>query len=177
MIKQAIIPLDGLGTRLLPLTSVIPKQLLTIKVKPGLEYILDECIKSGIKEIILIISVKKKMIKNYFNRDNFYKKIIKKNQDKRLIKEFKKIKKYRKMIKFIYQNKPLGRGDALMAMTYFGAYANFEEKEKGSIEPGKVADFVILDTDLIIAPENRVKQAKVVATFIDGNLVFSRRFN
>ena len=71
----------------------------------------------------------------------------------------------------------LGRGDALMAMTYYGAYANFEEKEKGSIEPGKVADFVILDTDLIIAPENRVKQAKVVATFIDGNLVFSGRFN
>ena len=63
MIKQAIIPLAGLGTRLLPLTSVIPKELLPINGKPGLEYILDECIKSGIKEIILIISVKKKMIK------------------------------------------------------------------------------------------------------------------
>ena len=64
-----------------------------------------------------------------------------------------------------------------MAMTYFGAYANFEENEKGSIEPGKFADFVILDTDIMRAPEHRVKRASVVATFIDGNLVFSGRFN
>ena len=66
MIKQAIIPLAGLGTRLLPLTSVLPKELLPINGKPGLEYILDECVKSGIKEIILIVSKKKKSIKKYF---------------------------------------------------------------------------------------------------------------
>ncbi len=71
----------------------------------------------------------------------------------------------------------LGRGDALLGMTYFGAYANFEEKEKGSIEPGKFADFIILDTDLITDADSRVKNAKVVATFLDGALVFSRRFN
>ena len=51
MVKQAIIPLAGLGTRLLPLTSVMPKELLPINGKPGLEYILDECIEAGIKEI------------------------------------------------------------------------------------------------------------------------------
>ena len=56
MIKQAIIPLAGQGTRLLPLTSVLPKELLPINGKPSIEYILDECIKSGIKEIIFIIS-------------------------------------------------------------------------------------------------------------------------
>ena len=71
----------------------------------------------------------------------------------------------------------LGRGDALLGMTYFGAYANFEEKEKGSIEPGKFADFIILDTDLITDTDFRVKNSKVVATFLDGKLVFSRRFN
>ena len=61
MIRQAIIPLAGLGTRLLPLTSIIPKELLPINGKPSLEYILDECIEAGIKEIILIISPKKKL--------------------------------------------------------------------------------------------------------------------
>jgi len=71
MIKQAIIPLAGLGTRLLPLTSVIPKELLPINGKPGIEYIIDECIDAGIKEIIFIISNKKTMIKNYFFKDNF----------------------------------------------------------------------------------------------------------
>ena len=59
MIKQAIIPLAGLGTRLLPLTSVMPKELLPINGRPGLEYIIDECIESGINEIIFILYPKK----------------------------------------------------------------------------------------------------------------------
>ena len=80
MIKQAIIPLAGLGTRLLPLTSVFPKELLPINGKPGIEYILDECIHAGIKEIIFIISKKKEMIRDYFYNDHFYKKIIKKKK-------------------------------------------------------------------------------------------------
>ena len=78
MIKQAIIPLAGLGTRLLPLTSVIPKELLPINGKPNLEYIIEECISAGINEFIFIISKNKSSIKNYFYNDRFYKKIIKK---------------------------------------------------------------------------------------------------
>ena len=78
MIKQAIIPLAGLGTRLLPLTSIMPKELLPINGKPGLEYILEECISAGVKEFIFIISKKKSNIKKYFFNDIFYRKIIKK---------------------------------------------------------------------------------------------------
>ena len=114
MIKQAIIPLAGLGTRLLPLTSVFPKELLPINGKPGLEYILDECIEAGIKEIIFIISNKKKLIKKYFYNDKFYKNIIKSKKDRRIKKEYKKILSFKKKIKFIYQNKPLGTGDAVL---------------------------------------------------------------
>ena len=107
MIKQAIIPLAGLGTRLLPITSVLPKELLPINGKPGLEYILDECLEAGIKQIILIISSKKKIIKKYFYNDVFFKKRIKeKKNDKRLKSEYSKIKKFKKMIKFVYQNSP-----------------------------------------------------------------------
>ena len=114
MIKQAIIPLAGLGTRLLPLTSVFAKELLPINGRPGIEYILDECIEAGIKEVIFIISQKKIMIKNYFYNDKFYKSIIKKKKDPRINSEYKKILKYKKMIKFVYQNKPLGTGDAVL---------------------------------------------------------------
>ena len=114
MIKQAIIPLAGLGTRLLPLTSVFAKELLPINGKPGIQYILDECIEAGIKEVVFIISKKKQMIKNYFYNDSFYKKIINKKKDPRVIKEYKQILKYKKMIKFVYQNKPLGTGDAVL---------------------------------------------------------------
>ena len=114
MIKQAIIPLAGQGTRLLPLTSVIPKELLPINGKPNLEYIIEECLEAGIKEFIFIISKNKLSIKKYFYNDALYKKIIKKKNDKRIVEEFRKIKKYRKMIKFVYQNKPNGTGDAVL---------------------------------------------------------------
>ena len=115
MIKQAIIPLAGHGTRLLPLTSVTPKELLPINGKPGLEYILDECIQAGIKDIICIISTKKKIIKKYFYNDAFFKKIIKeKKNDKRIRFGYSKIRKYKKMIRFVYQNSPRGTGDAVL---------------------------------------------------------------
>ena len=119
MIKQAIIPLAGLGTRLLPLTSVFAKELLPINGKPVLEYILDECIEAGIKEVVFIISQKKIMIKKYFYNDKFYKNIIKKKGDLKIIKEYKKILKYKKMIKFVFQNKPLGTGDAVFKSKKF----------------------------------------------------------
>ena len=85
MIKQAIIPLAGLGSRMLPLTSGIPKELLPINGKPNLEYILDECLEAGIKQFIFIISNKKKNIKKYFYNYKFYLKAIK----KRKIKDWK----------------------------------------------------------------------------------------
>ena len=90
MIKQAIIPLAGLGTRLLPLTSVFAKELLPINGRPGIEYILDECIEAGIKEVVFIISEKKKMIKDYFYKDYFYKSIIKKKKIQEFLKNIKK---------------------------------------------------------------------------------------
>ena len=74
MIKQAIIPLAGLGTRLLPLTSVFAKELLPINGKPGIEYILDECIEAGIKEVVFIISKKKRLSKIIFITIVFIKK-------------------------------------------------------------------------------------------------------
>ena len=114
MLKQAIIPLAGLGTRLLPLSSILPKELLPINGKSNLEHILDECIEAGIKEFIFIISKKKESIKKYFFNDQFYKTILAKKKDKRIKQYFQKLKNYQKMIKFVYQNKPYGTGDAIL---------------------------------------------------------------
>jgi len=119
MIKQAIIPLAGLGTRLLPLTSVLPKELLPINGKPGIEYILDECIEAGINEIIFVISSKKKVIKKYFYNDAFFKQIIKKKRKKEVKLMYSRIKKFKKMIKFVYQNSPRGTGDAVLKCKKF----------------------------------------------------------
>jgi hypothetical protein len=66
----------------------------------------------------------------------------------------------------------LTREQTLRSMTIWPAKAAFEENEKGSLEPGKFADFVILDTDLIVATPQEVLKAKVASTWIAGERVF-----
>jgi predicted amidohydrolase YtcJ len=72
------------------------------------------------------------------------------------------------------KNNALSRRDALRGMTIWPAYANFEEKEKGSIERRKYADFVILEEDIMTIPLSRLRQVKVVSTFLNGEEVYSR---
>jgi len=67
----------------------------------------------------------------------------------------------------------LSRKDALRGMTIWAARSNFEEKEKGSLEKGKMADFVILDTDLMKAGAGAVLNTKVIATYLAGEKVYS----
>ena len=74
-------------------------------------------------------------------------------------------------------NNKLSKIEALKGMTIWGAYSNFEERQKGSIEVGKAADFVILDRDLLDEPKKRILNAKIVATILDGNIVYSNRIN
>ncbi len=66
----------------------------------------------------------------------------------------------------------LTREQALRAMTIWAAKANFEEDFKGSLEPGKWADFVILDRDLISAPDSDLPNSKVISTFVAGEPVY-----
>lgn len=66
----------------------------------------------------------------------------------------------------------LSRQETIKGMTIWGAYANFEEKEKGSLEKGKFADFVILNTDLMKCNENKILQTKVIATYLNGDRVY-----
>jgi predicted amidohydrolase YtcJ len=66
----------------------------------------------------------------------------------------------------------LTREEALKGMTIFAAIAGFEENEKGSLEKGKFADFVILDTDIMSAPPEQILKAKVLSTYINGEKVF-----
>jgi predicted amidohydrolase YtcJ len=66
----------------------------------------------------------------------------------------------------------LTRQEALKAMTIWAAYSNFEEKERGSIEAGKMADFVILEEDIMQIPNEKLRNVKVKSTFVGGEKVF-----
>ena len=67
-IRKAVIPVAGLGTRFLPVTKAVPKEMLPIVDKPTLQYIVEEAVASGIEEILLITSPNKEAIINHFDR-------------------------------------------------------------------------------------------------------------
>lgn len=69
----------------------------------------------------------------------------------------------------------LSREQALRGMTIWAAKSSFEEKEKGSIEKGKWADFVLLDKDLMTMPENEILQTKVLMTYLGGEKVYESK--
>lgn len=69
----------------------------------------------------------------------------------------------------------LSRYEALLGLTRWAAYANFEDNEKGSIEVGKYADFIILDQDIMKVKIDRVLNTRIVATIVNGKIVFSNR--
>jgi predicted amidohydrolase YtcJ len=72
-----------------------------------------------------------------------------------------------------YKQEAVGRDTALRAMTIWAAEANFEEKVKGSLEPGKFADFLILDQDLATMDEEQIPYARIRSTIVGGKIVFS----
>ena len=64
--------------------------------------------------------------------------------------------------------------EALRLYTTNAAYSGFEEKVKGSIEPGKLADLIVIDRDILTIPENQIKDIKVDMTVLDGKIVYQR---
>lgn len=74
---------------------------------------------------------------------------------------------------FLKEN-ALTRNEALKGMTIWAAYSNFEDSFKGSIEKGKFADFVILTKDIMKVPEEEITSAEVVATIVNGSIVFQK---
>jgi hypothetical protein len=69
----------------------------------------------------------------------------------------------------------MSREEALRSWTVEGAYAAFEEDRKGTLEPGKIADFVILSGDIMTMPVRLIPQVTVLTTVVDGKIVYQER--
>ncbi len=112
MIKKAIIPAAGLGTRMLPATKAIPKELLTVVDKPVIQYVVEEAIASGITEILIVISKNKTSLAHHFAEDfpnqEFY---ASKGKDE-VLRQLKSIAGGCK-IEYIEQQELNGLGDAI----------------------------------------------------------------
>jgi UTP--glucose-1-phosphate uridylyltransferase len=119
-IKKAIIPIAGLGTRFLPLSKVLPKELWPLVDKPVIQYIMEELLNSGIREIIFVNRPDKKETESYFReylkKSPELEQILKSRNKNALLEELKSLENISKKISFssVYQKKPLGDGNALL---------------------------------------------------------------
>jgi len=115
-IKKVIIPIAGLGTRFLPLSKAVPKEFLPLVDRPIIQYIVEEVKKSGITEIVFVVSPKEKIILNYFKKAPEIEKILVKMKKEQPLKELKDFEKSFEGISFsfVIQKNPNGDGHALL---------------------------------------------------------------
>lgn len=119
-VRKAIIPAAGYGTRFLPATKAIPKEMLPIVDVPTIQYIIEEIIESGIEEVLIIVSSNKNAIIDHFDRNHELESILK---NKGKITELKRITELVDNVKihFIRQHEQLGLGHAVLcAKTFVG---------------------------------------------------------
>ena len=111
-IRKAVIPVAGLGTRFLPATKAIPKEMLTIVDRPTIQYIVEEVVASGIDEVVLITSEGKSAIENHFDYDFQLDTILKQKNKQALRDELSKISSLIDIVS-VRQKEPLGLGHAI----------------------------------------------------------------
>jgi UTP--glucose-1-phosphate uridylyltransferase len=111
-VRKAVIPVAGLGTRFLPATKAIPKEMLTIVDRPTIQYIVEEAVASGIDQVIFITSAGKSAIENHFDYDFHLDSVLKEKKKIALGEELNNISNLIDIVS-IRQKKPLGLGHAI----------------------------------------------------------------
>ena len=113
-IKKAVIPVAGLGTRMLPATKAIPKEMLPIVDKPLIQYIVNECISAGIKEIVLVTHSSKNAVENHFDKSFELETTLEKRVKRQLLDEIKSICPKDVTIIQVRQGEAKGLGHAVL---------------------------------------------------------------
>jgi UTP--glucose-1-phosphate uridylyltransferase len=111
-IRKAVIPVAGLGTRFLPATKAIPKEMLTIVDRPTIQYIVEEAVASGIEQVILVTSAGKSAIENHFDYDFELDTVLQEKKKEKLAEELNHISNLIDVVS-VRQKKPLGLGHAI----------------------------------------------------------------
>lgn len=114
MIKKAILPVAGLGTRFLPASKSIPKEMVTVVDRPAIEYVVREAVAAGIEQIILVTHSSKASIENYFDRNFELETTLEQKQKWDLLKEITEILPPQVSVVSVRQPQPLGLGHAVL---------------------------------------------------------------
>lgn len=113
-ITKAVIPVAGLGTRMLPATKAIPKEMLPLIDKPLIQYIINECASAGIKEIILVTHSSKNAIENHFDTSYELEATLEKRIKRQLLDEVQAIRPKGVTIMHVRQGNAKGLGHAVL---------------------------------------------------------------
>lgn len=136
-IRKAVLPVAGLGTRVLPASKVVPKELLPLVDKPTLQYIVEEAVAAGIEEIIFVTSRSKRAIEDHFDSFPELEQVLERKGNKK--KELEELRHVQTMAKYISvrQDEPRGLGHAVLCA-----------REVVGDEP-----FIVMLGDDLVAPE------------------------
>ncbi|MEC5341607.1 UTP--glucose-1-phosphate uridylyltransferase GalU [Brenneria populi] len=113
-VKKAVIPVAGLGTRMLPATKAIPKEMLPLVDKPLIQYVVNECIAAGINEIILVTHSSKNSIENHFDTSFELEAMLEKRVKRQLLEEVQSICPKHVTIMQVRQGLAKGLGHAVL---------------------------------------------------------------
>lgn len=114
MIKKAILPVAGLGTRFLPASKSIPKEMVTVVDRPAIEYVVREAVEAGIEQIILVTHSSKASIENYFDRNFELETTLEQKKKFDLLEEITNILPKHVSVVSVRQPQPLGLGHAVL---------------------------------------------------------------
>ncbi|SUT89171.1 UTP-glucose-1-phosphate uridylyltransferase [[Actinobacillus] rossii] len=111
---KVIIPVAGLGTRMLPATKAIPKEMLTLVDKPLIQYVVNECVAAGVKEIVLVTHSSKNAIENHFDTSYELESMLEKRVKRQLLEEVRSICPKDVTIMHVRQGNAKGLGHAVL---------------------------------------------------------------
>ena len=114
VVRKAVIPVAGLGTRMLPATKAIPKEMLPVVDKPLIQYVVQECIAAGIKEIVLVTHSSKNSIENHFDKSFELESMLEKRVKRQLLDEVQAICPKDVTIMHVRQGEAKGLGHAVL---------------------------------------------------------------
>ena len=142
MIRKAIIPVAGYGTRFLPYTKATPKEMLPIIDKPVIQYVVEEAVASGITEIILVTNSSKRAVEDHFDNNYALEKWLEKKEKKDALEAIKSISNLANFV-YIRQKGPYGNATPILNAEHLIGDEPFA---------------VLFGDELIVNPKPRLKQ-------------------
>lgn len=159
---KAVIPVAGLGTRMLPMTKAIPKEMLPLVDKPLIQYIVNECVSAGITEIVLVTHSSKNAIENHFDTSYELEATLEKRVKRKLLEEVRSICPANVTIMHVRQGEAKGLGHAIQCAQPIIGNEDFVVVLPDVILDAYTADQKTENLAAMVKRFNRVKASQIM---------------